>query len=145
MRLQHLAFQHSLTGATLHAPWTDESWFPAFEPLLVESTRAIFKTITLFKSMSCGKVMFLHVSVILFNGGSALTQCHGTGRPPARDTVNWRAVRILIECILVNIELLPIIKIIQRLPVIPLPCCFDPCFPGCATLRILRQCDHMLL
>ena len=32
-------------------------------------------------------------------GGSAFPQCHGAGRP--LDTVNRRAIRILLECILV--------------------------------------------
>ena len=56
---------------------------------------------------SCDKVMFLHLSVILFTGvcGRGVWQT-----PPAqcmlgytapRDTANKRAVRILLECILV--------------------------------------------
>ena len=54
---------------------------------------------------SWGKVMFLHMSVILFTGG--LPQCL-LGYPPPReqfmlgDTHNKRAVRILLECILVT-------------------------------------------
>ena len=51
---------------------------------------------------SCDKVMFLHLSVILFTRGSAT---HPPGRHPLPsacwDTVNKRAVRILLECILV--------------------------------------------
>ena len=34
------------------------------------------------RKRSCGKAMFLHLSVILFTGGSAFPQCHGAGRPP---------------------------------------------------------------
>ena len=52
---------------------------------------------------SCSKVMILHLSVILFTGRGVR---HPLGRhPPLRnaysDTVNKRAVRILLECILV--------------------------------------------
>ena len=65
---------------------------------------------------SCGKVMFLHLSVILFTGGSLSrgvsvwwTLCPGglcpggslSGRPLLYGYV--RAVRILLECILVGI------------------------------------------
>ena len=73
---------------------------------------------------SCGKVMFLHLSLILFTGGGCLPQCilgytpwadtpgqtppwadTPLGRPPGQicwGTVNKRAVRILLECILVS-------------------------------------------
>ena len=63
-----------------------------------------------------GKVIFLHLSVILFTGGTYLGryppgQVHPlAGTPPLGrytcsacwDTVNKRAVRILLECILVT-------------------------------------------
>ena len=53
--------------------------------------------------------MFLHLSVILFRGGvsqHAMGQTHPPGQTPPpilRDTVNKRAVRILLECILVSL------------------------------------------
>ena len=47
---------------------------------------------------SCGKVMFLHLSVILFTGGSL-------SRTPPPHTVEERTVRILLECILVPFSL----------------------------------------
>ena len=71
------------------------------------------------RKRSCGKVMFLQLSVILFRGaGGGLTQCmlgyhsppQGAGTPPSRhlpaqcmlgDTANKRAVCILLECSLV--------------------------------------------
>ena len=62
---------------------------------------------------SCGKVMFLHLSVILFTGGSAIPPLgrHQPGQtPPGQtppnsacwDTVNNWVVCILLECILVT-------------------------------------------
>ena len=63
-----------------------------------------------------GKVIFLHLFVILFTGGG-LPQCMlgyhppgpGAHTPPAQsmlgDTVNARAVRILLECYLVFYKL----------------------------------------
>ena len=61
---------------------------------------------------SWGKVMFLHVSVILFTGGGLPQGILGypppEQTPPLReqcmlgDTGNKRAVRILLECILVS-------------------------------------------
>ena len=60
-----------------------------------------------------GKVMFLHLSVILFTGGGYIPARNGADNPIGRhppgktprilwDTVNKRAVRILLECILVK-------------------------------------------
>ena len=54
------------------------------------------------RSESCGKVMFLHLSVILFTGGGVSLQDGGLcqwDRPPYG---NVRAVRFLLECILVS-------------------------------------------
>ena len=60
-----------------------------------------------------GKVIFLYLSVILFTGGSTwagtppstMYTAQGPGTPPRKsmlgDTVNERAVRILLECNLV--------------------------------------------
>ena len=53
-----------------------------------------------------GKVMFLHLPVILFTGGGGVLHAfRGLGRSPPlralRDMVNKRSVRILLECILV--------------------------------------------
>ena len=63
---------------------------------------------------SCGKVMFLHLSVILFTGGEGVSGRHPPGRQPlfrhpmgrhpGRHTPRWplqQTVRILLECILV--------------------------------------------
>ena len=65
---------------------------------------------------SCGKVMFLHLSVTLFTGGSAThppDQCMLGYTPPLLsacwDTVNKRAVRILLECILILWCFLPVL------------------------------------
>ena len=58
---------------------------------------------------SCGKVMILHLSVILSTGGVADPQgrhppgqIHPPGQTPPPDTVNKWAVHILLECILVS-------------------------------------------
>ena len=51
-----------------------------------------------------GKVMFLHLSVILFREGGVCILGEGVGQTPSwilSDTVNERAVRILLEYILV--------------------------------------------
>ena len=51
-----------------------------------------------------GKVMFLHLPVILFTGGGGVLHSAGWADPPLRalrDMVNKRSVRILLECILV--------------------------------------------
>ena len=40
--------------------------------------------------------------VCLSTGVSVFPQVHGAGRPPSPDMVNKRAVRILLECILLN-------------------------------------------
>ena len=61
---------------------------------------------------SCGRVMFLHLSVILFTGG-CIPACTWTDSPPGRHPpgqtppprrrlLQWM-VRILLECILVEI------------------------------------------
>ena len=78
--------------------------------------------------------MFLHLSVILFRGVGVCIQGdlhlegglrRGGGRPPnriLRDTVNERAVRILLECILVYfLSLLPsiVISLINHLRSFP--------------------------
>ena len=61
------------------------------------------------RKRSCGKVMFLQVSVILLTGG-CIPSCLGLildHRPRIRHpllVVAVRAVRILLECILVNIN-----------------------------------------
>ena len=68
---------------------------------------------------SCGKVMFLHLSVILFTEGLPYPPLgrHPQGRQPPwantspaqcmlGDTVNKRAVRILLECNLVSVILM---------------------------------------
>ena len=69
--------------------------------------------------LSCGKVMFLHLSVILSKGGVCLSACwnrHPLGRNPLGQTPPWtdtptpsrrllqRTVRILLECILVFLK-----------------------------------------
>ena len=46
--------------------------------------------------------MFLHVSVILFTGGGVPWQVSLRAGTPPWDTVNKRAVHILLECILVR-------------------------------------------
>ena len=69
------------------------------------------------RQRSCGKVMFLQLSVILFTGGSASVHAGipsppGPARPPPGqwcmlgDTVNKRAVCILLECNLVSCNFL---------------------------------------
>ena len=80
------------------------------------------------RKRSCGKVMFLQVSVILSTGGrewlpggvcgrgtcmvagGACVVAWGGMRRIRRYTVNERAVRILLECILVLIVLLEMVK-----------------------------------
>ena len=59
------------------------------------STRSYYRPQTKF-----AKVMFLHVSVILSTGGGSAS-VH-VGIPPPGDTVNERAVCILLECNLVT-------------------------------------------
>ena len=95
------------------------------------ATTQQFRSIVQFNyrpQWSCGKVMFLHLSVTLFMGGVCLwfwgylahpppgrytlpLDRHPPGQTPARadplhsscwDTVNKRAVRVLLECILVQ-------------------------------------------
>ena len=57
------------------------------------------------------KAMFLHLSVILFTGGVSASVHAGIHNPPPQcmlgDTGNKRAVRILLECILVVKEISP--------------------------------------
>ena len=60
------------------------------------------------RKRSCGKVTFLHLSVILFTGGvypSMQWLTYPLGRPPQADTptemATKRAIRILLKCILV--------------------------------------------
>ena len=71
----------------------------------------VCRTIITAHKRSCGKVMFLHLPVILFTGGEGchdVTSCYGTHlgrhfpRPPP--PVNKRAVRILMECFLVYLR-----------------------------------------
>ena len=106
------------------------SWYflVGYKPCLVRRNFLI-RSINYRPKLSWGKVMFLHVSVILFTGGVCPIACWDThtpspltkGRhpppreqtpppradtPPAqcmlRDTTNKRAVRILLECNLVT-------------------------------------------
>ena len=81
------------------------------------SMHLCYVTIITARKRNFGKVMFLHLSVILFTRRSAFPQCHGAsiGRSPCRlspsfrrqtpppDTVNQQAVCITLECILVCI------------------------------------------
>ena len=58
------------------------------------------------RKRSCGKVMFLHLRVILFTGGVSVREIHPPGQrlPPYG---NERAVRILLECISVTLQFQP--------------------------------------
>ena len=50
---------------------------------------------------SCGKAMFLHLSVILYTGGSGRPPPGSPPPPTPRSRPQQRTVRILLECILV--------------------------------------------
>ena len=67
------------------------------------------------RKRSCGKVMFLHLSVILFRGGiHDVTSCRNPspqdGIPSPPCTVGKRVVRILLECFLVSIIYFGVVK-----------------------------------
>ena len=64
----------------------DQNLFPACDCLLLPPANEVW-----------GKVIFLHLSVIVFTGGVP-----GQVHPRLGDTGNKRAVRILLECILVK-------------------------------------------
>ena len=65
---------------------------------LVATVSYLFFVVFNARKRSCGRLMFLHLSVILFTGGGGSVQLSLSGRPPAYG--KEQSVRILLECIL---------------------------------------------
>ena len=96
-RTEFPTFQHCLASQTSTCELEVRGVFDGLGKVDFCSENVTGKNFSCYRSQrSCGKVMFLHLSVILFGG---VWQTHPSRRLPLQ-----RTVRILLECILVSKE-----------------------------------------